>query len=408
MKFNKIFSYLAIGIATAFALSSCSDDNDSNPTLITPAEGSFKVNQPEFGANIVNLSPDYMTADDGVVLTWNQPKFTDKGAAIGNLAGSGITYRVMLSPTGKFTKPFDTSKLNTKKGIYEGDADFDYVIMDNAYVSTTSTILAKDINLNLNRWNQFSSFSTEAWQEGADCAPLKVYVMVQARIDAGIGNTVSSINSNIVEINVKPYYALPYEKPVPEPIYMPGNGNGWNHDYAPILKWSDDDDALVGYAYIDGEFKFTMKDNWNDGEYNCSNFDQAACSDEIVINDGTGNIGFNGEPSIYLLKVNIEKRSIIAEKYTWRLVGDFNSWNAADDSQIMTYSKDDHCLVFENATVTEAGWKFTSNGNWDVNYGGDLQNLSRGGDNITTAGSTIRLYLENTKKTDGKVYCTVE
>lgn len=129
------------------------------------------MNQPEFGANVVNLSPDYMTADDGVVLTWNQPKFTDKGAAIGNLAGSGITYRVMLSPTGKFTKPFDTSKLNTKKGIYEGDADFDYVIMDNAYVSTTSTILAKDINLNLNRWNQFSSFSTEAWQEGADCAP---------------------------------------------------------------------------------------------------------------------------------------------------------------------------------------------------------------------------------------------
>ena len=88
MKFKNLLSYMALGAVVA--MSSCADDNDSNPTLIKPAAGTFVVFQPEFGENVVDLSPSVMTADDGITLTWNQPQYTDNGAPIGNLAGSGV------------------------------------------------------------------------------------------------------------------------------------------------------------------------------------------------------------------------------------------------------------------------------------------------------------------------------
>ena len=90
------------------------------------------------------------------------------------------------------------------------------------------------------------------------------------------------------------------------------------------------------------------------------------------------------------------------------VVGDFNGWAPDDDNQIMTYDMEKHCLVKTGATVTENGWKFTSNGNWNVNYGGDLKALSRDGANIEVVGSTICLFLENTKTSQGVIYATVE
>lgn len=408
MKLNKTFSYMAMGVAAACVMGSCCDDNGSNPTLIEPQEGGFIVFQPEFGENVVDLSQDVMTADDGITLAWNQPVYTDNGAPIGNLAGSGIVYKVMLSPTGNFTKAYDPDKLNVKTGVYEGEADFDYVVMDNKYTSTTTTLLAKDLNMTLNRWNQFSSLSTGIWQEGQDCAPLKVSVKVEARIDAGIDNTVASITSNAVSIYVKPYYTLPYDKPTPEPIFMPGNGNGWNHGVCPVLAWDDNHDALCGYAYMDGEFKFTPQPNW-DAEYNGSHFEQSLCSDNITLNGG-GNIQFTGTPGMYFLEVNLDKKSLIATSYVWRLVGDFNSWNEADDAQVMTYDKEEHCLKFENAGVNANGWKFVANGSWAVNLGGDINNLTQDGSNLSDEGATIRLYLERTKENmdNFKYRCTVE
>lgn len=408
MKFKNLLSYMALGAVVA--MSSCADDNDSNPTLIKPAAGTFVVFQPEFGENVVDLSPSVMTADDGITLTWNQPQYTDNGAPIGNLAGSGIVYKVQLSPSGKFTKAYDPSKLDAKTGTYEGDANFDYVDMDNKFTSTVTTILAKDLNMTLNRWNQFSSQVQTVWQEGVDCEAIKVYVRVVARIDAGIDNTVdgSVMESNVVAINVKPYYMLPYDKPTPEPIYMPGNGNGWNHGVCPVLAWDDDKDALCGYAYMDGEFKFTPQPNW-DAEYNGSNFEQGLCSESITLNGG-GNISFTGTPGMYFLEVNLDKKSLIVTPYEWHLVGAFNEWNQADASQVMTYDTEEHCLKFENAGVTADGWKFAANGGWDVNLGGDMDNLTQDGANLTVEGSTIRLYLERTQANmdNFKYRCTVE
>ena len=312
----------------------------------------------------------------------------------------------MISPSGQFANAYDHALLQ-KDGTYTGEA-FDYVVVDEVYQTTTTNVLAKTINLALNRWNQHNPATEAVWTDGQDLEPLEITVKVLSRVVDGGENVLFTIESNTITLKVKPYYQKTQEESIPEPIYMPGNGNGWNHDFAPILTYNADLNALSGYAYMDGEFKFTVADNWSNGEYNCSHFNQDLCSSNIVINEGTGNIGFSGEAGMYVVSVDLKNGSIVAEPSTWRLVGDFNGWAPDDDNQIMTYDMEKHCLVKTGATVTENGWKFTSNGNWNVNYGGDLKALSRDGANIEVVGSTICLFLENTKTSQGVIYATVE
>jgi hypothetical protein len=87
-------------------------------------------------------------------------------------------------------------------------------------------------------------------------------------------------------------------------------------------------------------------------------------------------------------------------------VGDFNSWNQADDAQQMTWNATDFCFEITGAGVTAAGWKFTTNNSWDINLGGTIDDLVANGANLSVVGTTIKLY--PTRKTSNKIYCTVE
>ena len=96
------------------------------------------------------------------------------------------------------------------------------------------------------------------------------------------------------------------------------------------------------------------------------------------------------------------------------LVGDFNGWNAADDAQQMKWNATDFCFEITGAGVNTNGWKFTANNGWDINLGGNdsvepstkISDLAANGKNLGVAGSTIKLY--PTRKTNDKIYCTVE
>ena len=93
------------------------------------------------------------------------------------------------------------------------------------------------------------------------------------------------------------------------------------------------------------------------------------------------------------------------------LIGDFNSW--AGDKE-MTWNATDYCFEVTGAGVTAAGWKFRVNAGWDINLGGNdsvepstkISDLAANGKNLGVAGSTIKLY--PTRKTNDKIYCTVE
>lgn len=189
-------------------------------------------------------------------------------------------------------------------------------------------------------------------------------------------------------------------------IYFIGATDGWTNAEQKLALVDDAKGVYTGYLYCadpngwGNQFKFQRVAGSWDNEINSgafSTFSGAATSEG-------GNIGVNAGEGVYYFDVNLGEGIIKATKVeTMGMIGDFNSW--AGDA-VMTWNAEEYCFEATNAGVTAAGWKFRINGGWDINLGGSLNNLTAGGDNLTVAGNTVKLY--PTRKTNDNIYCTVE
>lgn len=104
------------------------------------------------------------------------------------------------------------------------------------------------------------------------------------------------------------------------------------------------------------------------------------------------------------MDVNLSEGKINATKVeTMGIIGGFNNW---DGDAVMTWNAKEYCFEATNVGVTADGWKFRVNGGWDVNLGGSINDLTAGGDNLSVAGNTVKLY--PTRKTSEKIFCTVK
>ena len=193
-------------------------------------------------------------------------------------------------------------------------------------------------------------------------------------------------------------------------IYFIGATDGWTNADQKLALVDDAKGVYTGYLYCadpngwGNQFKFQRVAGSYDNEINSgafSTFSGAATSEG-------GNIGVNAGEGVYYFDVNLGEGTITATKVeTMGIMGGFNNW--AGDAP-MKWNPEEYCFeaTFEapNAGVTADGWKFRVNGGWDINLGGSINNLTAGGDNITVAGKTVKLY--PTRKTKDNIYCTVE
>lgn len=192
-------------------------------------------------------------------------------------------------------------------------------------------------------------------------------------------------------------------------IYFIGSTDGWGSSDQKLALVDDAKGVYTGYVYLADpnkagfEFKFQREvGNWDTaiGAGTFVSFDGAATA---VTN---GNIGVTAGEGVYYMDVNLSEGKITATKVeTMGMVGDFTGWADGADV-VMTWNAEEYCYEATNAGVTAAGWKFRVNGGWDINLGGSLKNLTAGGDNLTVAGNTVKLY--PTRKTSENIYCTVE
>ena len=190
-------------------------------------------------------------------------------------------------------------------------------------------------------------------------------------------------------------------------IYFIGATDGWKSSDQKLALVDDAKGVYTGYVYLADpnaagfEFKFQRaQGNWDTaiGAGTFVSFGGAA------IGVDNGNIGVNAGEGVYYMDVNLSEGTITATKIeTMGMIGDFNKW--AGDAP-MTWNAEEYCFEATNVGVTADGWKFRVNGGWDINLGGSLNNLTAGGDNITVAGNTVKLY--PTRKTNDNIYCTVE
>ena len=202
MKNKYMMGALLFGIISLFA--SCSDDNDSNPTLIQPTE--FKLNTPEYANGFIDLEKS-----KELNFTWSQPKYTADNAPL------NVTYEIQVSPKNSFTVSADEAA-NDESG--EKVADYDILSPTTQYCN--ATISAEEIDKSLVRVLKFKENEVPAEQA--------VSIRINAYIVEG-NKRLNPITSNTVTFKAKPYF-IELKDATPIMWYLVGNmfGGKWGSD----------------------------------------------------------------------------------------------------------------------------------------------------------------------------------
>lgn len=352
-------------LAGTFALTSCDDDRDSNPTLTQPQ--SFTLNTPVITGNVD------LEKSATVALTWSQPR------PYNNFDAPMVpTYKVQISPTGSFNKEFDSN--------LEDNTGADYFTLEESYNSgqnveiSTATI---DRNLiMLNGWDAPSKVPSL----------LDLAIRVKACIqDAGF-REYATIFSNVVTLKTVPYY-MELKPADPEIWWLIGADiadGSWasnlGQSVIPLQTLAEQEyDSKTGQGiiswtgYLGGNgFKLVKTpgnwdDQWGQGD---SGF---------VKNDGgSGNITVS-EPGIYTVtlstatnELSVEKQSITPKVFDGMAIsGSFNEWSDTPMNPCSTGWENHDWYV---TTTLDAGAeiKVKQAGSWDFNKGGVFYDYSEG------------------------------
>lgn len=169
-------------------------------------------------------------------------------------------------------------------------------------------------------------------------------------------------------------------KPITYPVYLctPGNANGWSQNASNWIPYVEDQGCNLGAIILDGGFKFTDGDTWdNDKTYG--------------MGDAEGQLAQPGSDmsaplGLYWAKVNTLALTYELTPITsLGVIGGFNNWGGQEN---LTPSADFRTWT---GTVTIPAdnneWKIRMNDNWDMNYGGSLENPVFNGSNIAMSGT---------------------
>lgn len=189
-------------------------------------------------------------------------------------------------------------------------------------------------------------------------------------------------------------------------IYFIGSTDGWSSSDQKLALVDDAKGVYTGYVYVADpngaglQFKFQRVAGSWDNEINAGAFNTFS---DAATNEG-GNFGVNAGEGVYYFDVNLSEGTIKATKVEkMGIIGGFNNWGG---DAVMTWNAKEYCFEATNVGVTADGWKFRVNGGWDINLGGSINDLTAGGDNLSVAGNTVKLY--PTRKTSEKIFCTVK
>lgn len=373
MKNKYIIGALLVGIISLFA--SCSDDNDSNPTLIQPKE--FVLNTPTYANATIDLEKS-----TGLELTWSQPKYTADNAPI------NATYEVQVSPTNSFTVSTDEAAADES-----GEKVPDYAVLSNTTQKCNISASAEEMDKAL--------VKILKWTEGNVPAEQEMYVRINAYILEDT-NHLNPIASNSVKLNVKPYY-IELKDATPTMWYLVGNmfGAKWGSnigvDALPMfLKPNFSYDKKTG----SGEIEYTnyfLTGDYNDKAENGDagfkiqpadfNWDYSmnangATKGTIVNRNGGADGGHivAETAGYYTITLNTADNTAKMVKYegavnnnygTIQISGSFNGWTDTPMLPYNTEGVENHAwyYVMDVPAGETAQFKFKIEGSWDTSWG---------------------------------------
>lgn len=362
----------------------CSDDLEHNPTLLNPT--TFKLNQPAFSASNIDLA-----TSNGLNFSWSQPNYGGFPVA--------AEYQMQFS----LTNSFNTSVAQAQADD-TGATVADYVELDNVFSTCNASVDPSLLATGLQHLGQ--------WAENAVPESQKIYARVASDF-AG-----SRIFSNVVELNVVPYY-VELKDAAPIIWYLVGNciaDGSWGNssigkDLIPLLPIEGEEYdkatgtgkiAYTGYFPADGQFKMVLTPGSWDDQLNYTNVTTTAIVDDL---DGDNhNIGIKAA-GYYKITVDTKSNAIEVEAYTgsvkkfdsMAMPGTQNGWDPAADAMtaLETFDGAENHVWYKEITLSEdSNLKFTSNGNWDVNWGATTFPYGTGvagGDDIPCTAGTYKV-----------------
>ena len=378
MKNKYMMGALLISIISLFA--SCSDDNDSNPTLIQPTE--FKLNTPEYANGFIDLEKS-----KELNFTWSQPKYTADNAPL------NVTYEIQVSPKNSFTVSADEAA-NDESG--EKVADYDILSPTTQYCN--ATITAEEIDKSLVRVLKF--------KENEVPAELEVGIRINAYIVEG-NKRLNPITSNTVTFKAKPYF-VELKDATPIMWYLVGNMFGG--------KWGDNKESIGTEnlpMFLKPNFRYDKKTGTGEIEYtnyfltdefnvkaesavagfkilpSSFNWDYSMdgggkLKDNIAYRGSTNSDGGHilaGAAGYYTITLNTAKNTATMVKYegdvtdygTIQIAGTFNDWTDTPMLPYNTEGVENHAwyYVMEVPAGETASFKFKiADGNtWGKSWG---------------------------------------
>lgn len=317
-----------------------------------------------------------------------------------NLAsGDAVSISTKGETTGKFT-PTATPQLD-EKGYYmlgqvngnEWDAKSPVwmnKISDGVYQLKVTTTADKNwfkfyagSNFVSNDWDSINKGALGCKENGSEEA--FGYILyngdswgeLQTPVIPGAGTWIVTLDMNNLTYTVG--------KPV---LYMAGDANGWaTNDYLA----GDDGVHFTGYMYLNQNgFKFCTQPEWKGTNYG-ANFDTAP---------DAANITMTEEAGYYKVDVDLSAKTYtLIPITTIGIIGSAspNGWDSDVDMTYVPYNAETKELGYWEAkdiTLASGEIKFRANDDWAINWGGDTNALTQGGDNISVEAGTydIKLY----------------
>jgi hypothetical protein len=367
---KKIFSYAMLLFAGAFAFTSCSDDNDSNPTITQPTE--FVLNSPADANGNIDLEKS-----KSIALTWSQPTpYTDFNAPV------VPTYTVQFSTKGSFNKQYDAN--------LEDNTGADFIALDETYASGQNALVnAAALNKAIMQLNP-------DWDETTTPEKLTLSIRVKAVIRDVSFREYNPIFSNVVSMNVIPFYTA-ISAADPEIWYLIGG------DIADG-KWGDEVgvsqvpmQSIAGFEYNkktgQGEITWTgylagngfklkkVPTSWDE------QWGQGSAFGSFKKNDGGSSDIKVPEAGIYTVTLNTADDELKVEKYDgtpavfsgMAISGTFNGWSDTAMEPLHTYAgAENHEWVITQSFTAGTEIKVKQVGSWDYNKGGEFVNYADG------------------------------
>lgn len=317
-----------------------------------------------------------------------------------NLAsGDAVAINSVGETTGKFT-PTATPQLD-EKGYYmlgqingnEWDAKSPVwmnKISDGVYQLKVTTTADKNwfkfyagSNFVSNDWDSINKGALGCKENGSE--DTFGYILydgdswgeLQTPVIPGAGTWIVTLDMNNLTYTVG--------KPV---LYMAGDANGWaTNDYLA----GEDGVHFTGFMYLNQNgFKFCTQPEWKGTNYG-ANFDTAGDAANITMTEAAG---------YYKVDVDLEAKSYVLTPITTiGIIGSAspNGWDSDVDMTYVPYNAETKELGYweiKDVPFTSGEIKFRANDDWAINWGGDTNALTQGGDNISVDAGTydIKLY----------------